>query len=109
MKEPQLCSDIAQWILKYRDSRTGSDDLLTILRKIDNLSLLKCTRTWLKTPRSGSCEEKCEGIYAYLEISNGINRILFSHVSLHKLSSTQAWPILGTIKCFPHLLLHKEK
>ncbi|CAC5385966.1 unnamed protein product [Mytilus coruscus] len=116
---PDLVQDLSEWASKNNCTRSGLNDLLSILRK-QGLRVPCDARTLLKTPRSIASIQKCGGDYLYLGIGSGLLKVLATQqeyfekskcrklaltfnidgVPLFKSSGVQMWPILCSIKNF---------
>lgn len=121
----ELQFDLATWAVSYNCSRECINELLCLLRNSGLSELPKDSRTLLRTPRTVQTTTKCGGTFWYVGIENGINKA-FSFLSLDtdaiklvvnidglplsKSSSSQLWPILGSINnsnhVFPIAIFH---
>ncbi|XP_066932759.1 uncharacterized protein [Clytia hemisphaerica] len=114
-----LKSELASWASKTRLPRDSTNELLGILRN-HGIEVPKDSRTLLKTPRSVEVLKKCGGTYFYFGIRNGICSAMnflsdpvtaielavnVDGLPLEKSTSSQFWPILGSINFSEHVFI----
>ena len=110
-----MSHDLHSWAVKHRIPHVALKDLLSILRKSADFSMLpKDPRTFLQTPRNTIIHNVNPGHYCHIGIINGLNNLFKNRVDtipkvirlainidglpLSKSSGSQLYPILGMVK-----------
>ena len=108
----EISEELVNWATKHGCSRSALNEMLEMLRRHGH-RLPKDARTLLKTPRTVTSVDKCNGQYAYFGIESGVLQILahrkyqlehesinlsfnIDGVPLFVSTKDQFWPILCT-------------
>lgn len=126
MISQNIHKELQIWALKENINHSSINSLLQILRKHECFKSFKnCTdaRTLLGTPRETKLREVIPGMYYHFGLKNGIIKFLEEHqnfvssmtqidivfstdgLPISKSSSSQFWPILGSILSYNQIFL----